>query len=438
MTATLAQRMEQDGYDGYAYSYPHKTAYRAFDPPLEVGRAWRDEETSRLFLYLHLPFCEMRCGFCNLFTTVRPSQGLVEGTLAALQRQIAVVAERVRPAGVARMAMGGGTPSYLSERQLEELFAALSRSWPVTWGDTPLSLEVSPGTVSPGKLTLLRELGVTRLSLGLQSFLSEDLAALHRPALGAPAEEVCQWVLQTGFDTFNLDLIYGIEDQDEERWQQNLSRALVFRPDELYLYPLYVGKLTGLDRLGRRPGERRRALYRSARDRLLEEGYEQISMRLFRRRDSQGLPQDEYCCQQDGMVGLGPGARSYTRDLHYSSEYAVGQPGVRAIISAFAEADYGRIHHGCRLDQDEQRRRYLLKSLLRVEGLDVGAYIARFGESPLSHFGAEAGELLALGLMELDRRCWRLTAGGLEWSDTIGPWLYSSAVQSRMREYELR
>lgn len=433
----LARRMEHDGYDGYVYSYPHKTAYVPLDPTVALEDVWRAEDTSRLFLYVHLPFCEMRCGFCNLFTTVRPAESLMEGTLAALERQAAVVADRVRPSGVARVAMGGGTPSYLSQTQLERLFATVQQSWPLAWGRVPLSFEASPGTVSPGKLRRLLELGVTRLSLGVQSFLSEDLAALHRPAFGPPVESVCEWIRQTGFESFNLDLIYGIEDQDEGRWQRNLSAALAYRPEELYLYPLYVGKLTGLDRLGRRPGERRRALYRAARDRLLGEGYQQVSMRLFRRSDAL-LGQNEYCCQEDGMVGLGPGARSYTRELHYSTEYAVGQSGVRAIISAFANADHGRASHGARLDLDEQRRRYLLKSLLRCDGLDTEAYTEYFGCGPMAHFEAEAAELSQLGLMEVDSAFWRLTARGLEYSDTLGPWLYSAAVQSRMREYELR
>ena len=100
----LATRLEQDGYDGYAYSYPHKTAYRPFDPPVPLDQAWAAEDTSRLFLYLHLPFCEMRCGFCNLFTTVRPAPALVEGTLSALERQAATVAGAVRPGGVAQAA----------------------------------------------------------------------------------------------------------------------------------------------------------------------------------------------------------------------------------------------------------------------------------------------------------------------------------------------
>lgn len=74
MKKSLAQRMMDDGYEGYAYGYPHKTAYRPLDPPVPLREAWQQEDKRNLFLYVHLPFCEMRCGFCNLFTTVQPDR----------------------------------------------------------------------------------------------------------------------------------------------------------------------------------------------------------------------------------------------------------------------------------------------------------------------------------------------------------------------------
>lgn len=421
----LAERMRQESYDGYTYAYPHKTAYRPLQPPVSLGDAWSGEDTSRLFLYVHLPFCEMRCGFCNLFTTIRPGQDRVEATLQAILRQSQAVSRAIAPVRVAQAAFGGGTPSYLSESQLTQLFAGLQQHWPVDFFKIPVSFETSPGTVTPAKLALLRQLGVDRLSLGVQSFRPEDLADLKRPQPPGQIEQACDWIREAGFPIFNLDLIYGNQQQDEKGWEQSLLQALHWRPEELYLYPLYVGKLTNLDRLGRRPGERRRALYRLARQLLLSHGYEQISMRLFR------VPQVEvdtdYCCQQDGMVGLGPGARSYTRALHYSSEYAVGQPGVRAIIEDFCRRtpeDFARADYGFQLDPAEQHLRRLLKTLLRNQPLDFDPGLPQLKE------------LEQLGLAQSDP--WRLTEEGLAWSDTIGPWLYSVPVQERMREYQLR
>lgn len=432
--SSLAERMRDCGYDGYTYSYPHKTAYRPLTP-VPLQEAWRHEDKTNLFLYVHLPFCEMRCGFCNLFTTVLPKQDLVQKTLAAIQRQSEDVAGALQPVHVAQAAFGGGTPTYLAEAQLEQLFNELQRHWPVSFAQIPVSFEASPGTVTPSKLALLKQLGVDRLSLGVQSFVDEDLRALRRRQPPVELEQACQAIKDADFPVFNIDLIYGNPEQTPDSWRLSLERALAWQPEELYLYPLYVGKLTNLDRASKRPGQHRRLLYELARDLLTSSGYLQVSMRQFRRR---GVLRDtDYCCQQDGMVGLGPGARSYTRALHYSSEYAVGQLGVRRIIHDFcASSEFSTADYGIELDAAEQKRRYLLKSLLRADGLAIDAYQSLYGTHPcLDH--PELQQLLDLGLARLDGDSLQLTPDGLGWSDTIGPWLYSPLMHERMGTYQL-
>jgi oxygen-independent coproporphyrinogen III oxidase len=436
MNSSLKDRMSHGGFDGYAYAYPHKTAYRPLDPPVPLADAWRGEDKRNLFLYVHLPFCEMRCGFCNLFTTVQPGTGLVDQTLDAIERQSAAVASMIDPVRVAQVAFGGGTPSFLTEAELERLFTRLGRDWPVAWGKVPVSFEVSPGTVTREKLALLKALGVDRISLGVQSFEPEDLVALKRPQPAGQLDRACVLIKEAGFPVFNLDLIYGSEGQTPERWRRSLERALEWQPEEIFIYPLYVGKLTNLDRSGKRPGEHRRALHRLARERLVEAGYRQVSMRHFRRADV--VRRTDHCCQDDGMVGLGAGARSYTRALHYSSEYAVGQSGVKAIIGSFnarSAADFSAADYGALLAENEQRLRYVIKSILRSEGVSLQAYEARFGAALFAEL-PRLRELLDLELASVEDDTLRLNDEGLTWSDTIGPWLYSEATIRQMEAYE--
>src|SRR6185369_15964646 len=150
-----------------------------------------------------------------------------------------------------------------------------------------------------------------------------------------------------------------------------------------------------------------------------------------------------YCCQQDGMVGLGCGARSYTRTLHYSTEWAVGRSGVREILDdyiqrghrddhRFAAADYGFI-----LGPDEQRRRFVLLSLLQNTGLDLTGYRLRFGGEAMDDLPALA-DLAELGLARRETERLVLTAAGLERSDAIGPWLSSRPVAALQESYALR
>lgn len=435
---TLRERLAAgDFFQGYAYAYPHKTAYRPFAEPVPLREAWAGEERDALFLYAHVPFCEMRCGFCNLFTTTHPGENAVQSYLSALERQAGEVSTALGgEARFAKVAIGGGTPTFLEPPELERLFRLLHGAFAID-ADAPWAIELSPKTTDCGRLAVLRQWGVTRVSLGVQSFVEAETRALQRAQRPAEAHHALGRLRDAEFPVLNVDLIYGVEGQTPATWRESLLAALAYQPEELYLYPLYVRPVTGLGAHGKAPSDLRAELYREGRDLLLSRGYRQISMRLFRAPHHHGVGGPEYCCQEDGMVGLGAGARSYTTALHYSSEWAVGRTGVRAILDDFTQRSAKQLahaEHGCTLDAHEQRRRYLIKSILRAEGLDGAAYARRFGIPAADDF-PELAELENAGAAQWIGDSLRPTAQGLAWSDVIGPWLFSSAMQARMEAF---
>jgi oxygen-independent coproporphyrinogen-3 oxidase len=426
-------------YVAYSYAYPHKTAYRELLPPRLLAEVWRDEGRDALSLYLHVPFCRIRCGFCNLFTTADGAEGLVGRYLATLAREARAIADALDGARYARIAIGGGTPTLLAPAELERLFdvAACLGAAPAV---APTSVEASPDTVTPERLAVLRARGVTRLSVGVQTFDEAEARALGRPQRRADLQRALELARQASFPVLNLDLIYGGEQQTVASWLRSVEEALRFQPEELYLYPLYVRPLTGLGRRAQRGEDRRPEAYRAARDLLAASGYTQVSMRMFRsaRPPAEGGP--AYCCQDDGMVGLGPGARSYTRHLHYSTEYAVGRAGVREIIEAWAgrrDDELGQARFGFALCEKERRRRWVTQSLLQCAGLDRQAYRQVFGGDVLDDLPV-LYELVAVGLAVASPERLQLNADGIERSDAIGPWLISDAVRQRMESYAWR
>ncbi|MBD2895026.1 Heme chaperone HemW [Actinomadura sp. RB99] len=424
-------------YQAYVYAYPHKTAYRPLTPQPALREVWAKEPLDALFLYMHVPFCEMRCGFCNLFTRTGAPEELTGAYLDALDRQATAVLEALGDgASFATAAFGGGTPTYFTAAELERLCGIAGR-FP-GFGEIPLGVETSPATATTDRLAVLAERGTSRVSIGVQSFIDEEARAAVRPQKRAEVEAALDRIRAVGFPTLNIDLIYGIDGQTPATWLHSLNAALEWRPEELYLYPLYVRPLTGL---GRRPqdwDDERLALYRLGRDHLLSEGYEQVSMRMFR------LPNGatggtEYCCQTDGMVGLGSGARSYTSNLHYSFEYAVEQRHVRSIIDGYVrEDDFTTARVGFELDEGERRRRHLLQSLLQADGLDRDSYKARFGTDPCADFATELAPFDDLGWLETTEAVLRLTPEGLAHSDAIGPALFSWPVRELMASYQAR
>lgn len=436
-------------YQSYVYAYPHKTAYRPLDPRPALADAWADEPKDALFLYVHVPFCEVRCGFCNLFTRTGAPKELTGAYLGALERQAGEVRDALGEASFATIAFGGGTPTYFTAAELDRLcdlaggFARL--------GTVPFGVETSPATATTDRLTVLAERGATRISIGVQSFLDDEARAAVRPQKRAEVEAALDRIRAVGFDTLNIDLIYGIDGQTPASWLHSLDSALGWRPEELYLYPLYVRPLTGLGRLGRGHrawDDQRMELYRLGRDHLLGNGYQQVSMRMFRlRREGSGRAGagcgTEYCCQTDGMVGLGCGARSYTSRLHYSFDYAVGASEVRGIIDDYVHSTgFGDARVGFVLDDEERRRRHLIQSLLQADGLDRAGYLKRFGSDAADDFAADLAGFAAAGWLAADPAgaagVLRLTPDGLAHSDAIGPALFSSRARELMAAYEAR
>ncbi|GGN61951.1 coproporphyrinogen III oxidase [Actinoplanes lobatus] len=429
--------LDDSPYQGYLYAYPHKTAYRKLDPRPPLSDVWAGERQDSLFGYVHLPFCEMRCGFCNLFTRANPPDEQVTAYLAQLRRQAAAVRDSLSPGAVfSRLAIGGGTPTYLTAPELSELFGIVGDAFGTT--AVPLSVETSPATATPDRLAVLAEHGTTRISIGVQSFLDTEARAAGRPQRLAEVMTALTAIREARIPVLNIDLIYGIDGQTTATWQHSLDEALRWRPEELYLYPLYVRPLTGLGRRAHARADwdrQRQQLYRQAVGVLTDAGYVRHSMRQFRLAGAPVPDGPDYCCQDDGTIGLGCGARSYTTDLHYSFDYAVAVSEVRAVIDDYLsrpQTDFRYAEIGFRLDAVEQRRRWLLKSLLRAEGVDAAAYLSRFGTAHTGDFPQLDG-LVDRGWLNPART--RLTDEGLAWSDAIGPWLVSAGVREAMGTY---
>jgi len=446
-TGTLAERMRHTPYQAYSYSYPHKTAYRPLAQPEPLAQLWGEQDRSALFAYIHVPFCEMRCGFCNLFAMARPQPELVDRYVAQILLQMRVLDRVLGQRAFARFAIGGGTPTYLTAAQLQTLLDGARDILGIDLQATPAGIEASPETVTPEKLAVCRSMGIDRVSLGVQSFAASEMRALARPQQNAIVQRAIGHIRDAGFPTLNLDLIYGIAGQTVASLLASIDSALAFAPEELYLYPLYVRPHTGLGKVAQRKGstsfdpimlaqdgDSRLALYEAARDHLRARGYEQVSMRMFRAPHAPQQDGPSYCCQNDGMVGLGAGARSYTQRLHYSTDYAVGRSATTDIIENFVTLDaagFAEARHGFALGLDEQRRRYVIQSLLTDPGLDLAAYCRRFGSDCLQDL-PQLLELDQLGLLEARPGMLCLNQRGYAYADTIGPWLASDEVRALM------
>ncbi|MEM9941548.1 MAG: coproporphyrinogen-III oxidase family protein [Planctomycetota bacterium] len=192
-----------------------------------------------LGLYLHIPFCRKRCKFCyfKVFTDLKPKE--IDAYVSALCREIELVSQLPvmgrRPFRF--VYFGGGTPSYLSSRQLNSLVSRLREN--INWDKAEeVTFECEPGTLQEQKVRTLKDLGVTRLSLGVENFTDEILSENGRAHLSRQVYKAWDWVTKTGFDNVNIDLISGMVGETWENWKFNIAEALRLSPDSVTIYQM--------------------------------------------------------------------------------------------------------------------------------------------------------------------------------------------------------
>jgi oxygen-independent coproporphyrinogen-3 oxidase len=430
--------LDQNRYAGYSYSYPHKLSYRRFTEPVRISNAWENENKQSLFLYIHIPFCEMRCSFCNLFTLPHPSPELIDMYIEKLRLQASVVANELGQFNISRVAIGGGTPTILNTHQLSAVFNLIKEVFHVDFKQIPCSIECSPATVSDEKIQFLKEMGVSRVSIGIQSFLENETRKMGRPDSIDVVNQALTRIRDAQFPQFNIDLIYGYINQTAQTLEYSLECMDQYQNNEVFLYPLYVRPLTACSKTLKQWEDNRNILYEAGRDLLENMGFKQMSMRFFKKEENNIHAVPEYCCQQDGMIGLGAGARSYTRNLHYSFEYAVSRKSTENIIQKYCGmeyADFENITYGISLNLEEQKRRVLIKSLLHIDGLNRQWYASLYNTDVLTDFPV-LEELQKLGFCEISSVI-QLTRHGISYSDAIGPFFYSAAMKRQMDLFQL-
>jgi oxygen-independent coproporphyrinogen-3 oxidase len=379
-----------------------------------------------LSLYMHIPFCALKCSYCD-FNSYASLEELVEPYVDALIAEMDGWSGFAGERAAATVFFGGGTPSLLPIDQVGRIVSAARERFAVE-PDAEVTLEANPGTVDPAYLRRLLALGVNRLSLGIQSFHDDELAALDRIHSVAEAEEAYRWAREAGFERINLDLIYGLPEQPMERWQASLNRAVELGPDHMSLYALTVEEGTKLaydiDR-GRAPepdGDAQAAMYEWSQGRMAEAGYGQYEISNWARPEQECRHNLVYWRNGD-WLGLGAGAHSHVGGTRFANVYSPKRyvDLVRETSAAGAPdaADFAaplksmrQVSYVEEPAPELARADTLIMGLRLNEGVSLAEFRRRFDEAAEDAYAATFAELTELGLLErVDERL-RLTDRG--------------------------
>lgn len=444
LTARLRERIAREDMPAYVYTYPPKPAYQPFTDSKRVVASWRGV-SGPLNLYVHIPFCEMKCSFCSLFATVGGSSTTHERYVQAIRRELELIVDGgldAEAVEVRSIYFGGGTPTSLADELLGDLLAAIRRRFRIA-ADAEVAIEASPNSLDESRCTALSALGFTRLSIGVQTFDDAELARMGRHHTAEQAARMVAAAMHAGLPNVNLDLIYGFQDQTLEGWLRNLRVATELGPPTITVYPLIVRKRTGYGRRFPDNAESfaappdKYAWYDLAIEHLGAAGYRQHTLVTYARNGG-GCGHEASEFRGVPTLGLGAGARSYASDLHYTNDDYLDVRAPQSTINAYIEEllVHSRVlvRSAAMVGDDERARRGFILALL-FEGVDRDGYGRRFGEDLEERFAEPLEALRSEGCLDEGDGRLRLSRRGRRFSSLIAEFLISAEVAERLAAY---
>jgi len=353
-----------------------------------------------LSLYIHIPFCESLCYFCGCTMSVRKDEERHgHEYLDHLEKEIYLISEAIgRKPLVRQLHWGGGTPSFLSEKQMVRLFKIIERHFTIDPGGE-VAIEVDPRRVTQSKVETLKSLGFNRISIGLQDFDPVVQEHVNRIQPFAMVRDFNDWCRLAKFESVNFDLIYGLPFQTPASFQKTMEQVLSLRPDRVALYSFaYVPWLkkhqSKLDAQKLPTVDQKLEIFLNARDAFLQNGYDSIAMDHFAlktdeltkafhagtlHRNFMGYtvkPADEY-------IGLGNSAIGFLEKTFFQNYKTTPE------YYRFLKQDELPIERGKALSVDDELRQWVISNLMCRFELDKRGFEQKFRQKFDVYFSAE-------------------------------------------------
>ena len=374
-----------------------------------LSRLNRDGSAT-LSAYVHLPFCEHRCAFCGCNVVITAHREVASRYLDAVEQEVGLLASHLPDRRViAQMHWGGGTPTYYTPAQLARFHAHITRHFSFT-PDAELGIEIDPRVTSTEHLEVLRSLGFTRVSMGVQDFDPRVQEAVNRIQSFELTRSLIVRARELGFSSVNVDLIYGLPHQTVDSFTATLDQAVALRPDRVAAYsfafvPWMSAHMKEIDRAALPAPETKLALLAATVDAFTAAGYLQIGMDHF------ALPGDE--------LARAVGARTLHRNFmgytvkSTSDLVAMGVSAIGDVQGAFVQNTkklpeyYGAVAagrfpvtRGYELDADDEIRRHVITELMCNFRVDIGTVERRFAIDFGEYFAAELAALRASAIAD--------------------------------------
>lgn len=369
-------------------------------------------------LYIHIPFCEKRCLYCDFYTVAGVNERIPD-YVRALQQEISLRAAQDfwRRQKFETLFFGGGTPSLLSPEQLAEILEACFAHFNFA-PRLEITIETNPGTISNDRLARYRAAGVNRLSLGVQSFDEEELRLLDRIHSPEQARAALLGARYAGFENVSLDLIFALPNQTRKRWQENLKHAVELEPNHISAYNLTIEEGTPLDHAIRKgkivplTEEDERAMYDFTMTFLAQNGYRQYEISNFARPGYEAKHNIKYW-DGSAYLGLGASAHSYDGKRRFWNVANLRKYFERLAQNQLAE------ENGEELTPSQRKFEFAFLGLRQNRGVNLQEFERKFRTPFARAFNGLVGEMENEGLLVRAGDFLRLSKEGIFLCDEI-------------------
>jgi len=366
-------------------------------------------------IYIHIPFCERKCTYCNFNTTDFFSE-LADRYCQAVAQEVRYWGEKeAARAGnrifVDTIFFGGGTPSIVEAEQLGAILQVCRDAFQVA-GDAEITIEINPATISQAKMAGWRRAGINRVSVGVQSFLDAELVSLSRTHSSNQARRTVEALREAGFDNLSLDLIAGLPGQSRQDWQFNLTEALSLQPEHLSLYLLEIKEGTQLFmqvKRGLRPSpddDLTAEMYEMICRATREAGFEQYEISNFAKKKSLRSQHNMKYWTGAPFYGIGGGAHAYD-----GRSRRVNTLKTESYIEQIAAQGHA-IREQHELSDGERAAEAIFMGLRLIEGINLAAFKSDYGVDIFGQYGTELEEQIEAGLVEIEDGRLKLTDRG--------------------------
>ncbi|WP_203227630.1 radical SAM family heme chaperone HemW [Calorimonas adulescens] len=365
-------------------------------------------------LYVHIPFCKRKCLYCD-FNSYQSKEYLIDDYIDAVLKEADLYPNE--NGNIETVFIGGGTPTVLSSKQLLKLIGGLRDKFGIR-DNVEFTVEANPGTVDRDKLSLLRDLGVNRLSFGVQSMDDRLLKILGR------IHDVCDFMenfneaKKLGFDNINVDLMFGIPGQALYGWIKTLEEVVSLQPEHISCYGLMIEEGTPYykmykdNRLSLPDEDTEREMYWKAVQMLESNGYLHYEISNFAKKGYECRHNIIYWCDKP-YIGLGAGAHTYYKDYRFANELIPEKyiEFIRNNDNAFTQREY--------IDKRNEMAEFMFMGLRLINGIKLKEFEDRFGVSLYNAYDNRIAKLLKFGLIELQDDRVYLTKKGIDLSNQV-------------------